>query len=454
MEKEHGKDDKDHAEEDTDCYFSQEDVIDSEYRSICYLKDSFNMTISCIDESISPISYQLRTPIEEASENAVKSLKRKFSQCINVSTDFICDSLASGQGEELKNLLLSDRNKKESAKIPVELSSLVESCKLAPSQQVRYLILSLVPLKFSKSDRMNFFVCSRYMIDQARRMKSESDPSVVVPKVSFTRNKLDFGKVKLFTEFFISNGYFQDVAYGTTFKLDSGQEIVVPHIIRTSIKLQLVKVYTDHCSLIGYKPLSQSSSLRILEGCKTSQRKALSGVYNYTADGYEGFEMIAKILQRLPLPKEDKNVFKLSLKSALVYLKGNYHLHVCKENLCASHCRTFPLSNPKSKDFKESCRHSHSETCHDCQNLFFCLESVIDLIHEHVKELEMKEELLYEVEVGTSYIFEWVKHIMRGVHTQDSKINALSNLDNESARFFGDWIMKILPQRYREKMEG
>ena len=241
------------------------------------------------------------------------------------------------------------------------------------------------------------------------------------------------------------------MAYGTTtLKLDSGQEIVVPHIIRTSIKLQLVKVYTDHCSLIGYKPLSQSSLLRILEDCKTSQRKALSGIDNYTTDGYEGFEMITKILERLPLLKEDKSVLKSSLRSALVYVKGNYRLHVCKEGLCASHCCTFALSNPKSRDLKESCRHSHSETCHDCQNLFFCLESVTDLIHEHVKE---QEELLYEAKVGTCYIFEWMKHIMRGVHSQDSKINALSNLDNESAWLVGDWMMKILPQRCREKME-
>ena len=51
-----------------------------------------------------------------------------------------------------------------------------------------------------------------------------------------------------------------------------------------------------------------------------------SGIDNYTADGYKGFEMITKILERLPLPKEDKNVLKSSLKSALVCLKGSYHL--------------------------------------------------------------------------------------------------------------------------------
>ena len=95
--------------------------------------------------------------------------------------------------------------------------------------------------------------------------------------------------------------------------------------------------------------------------------------------------MVTKIPERLPLLKEDKNIVKSSLKSALVYLKGNYNLHVCKESLCASHFRTFALSNP---NVKESCRHSRSGICHDCHNLFFCLESVIDLIHEHVKRMQ------------------------------------------------------------------
>ena len=123
------------------------------------------MAIFSIDESIGPIKYQLQIPVEETSENTIKSFKRKFSQCINASTDFICDSLAPGEGEEFKNLLLSDRNKKESGKIPAELLSLVESYKSAPSQQACYLVLSLVPQNFSKSDCMNFFGCSRYTID-------------------------------------------------------------------------------------------------------------------------------------------------------------------------------------------------------------------------------------------------------------------------------------------------
>ena len=114
-------------------------------------------------------------------------------------------------------------------------------------------------------------------------------------------------KVEHFIDFLIHNGYFQDVAYGTTkLKLDSGEEFIVPHVVRTSIKLHLIKLYNSHCTSIGYTPLSQRSLYRVLDDCKASQRKALSGIDNYTADGYEGFQTIEIILEKLSLANDIK----------------------------------------------------------------------------------------------------------------------------------------------------
>ena len=107
---------------------------------------------------------------------------------------------------------------------------------------------------------MEFFGCSKWMIEQARKIKSESGPGVIATKEAFTRNRIGMSKVEHFIDFFIHNGYFQDVvAYGTTkLKLDSG-EFIVPHVVRTSIKLHLIKLYNSHCTSIGYTPLSQRS---------------------------------------------------------------------------------------------------------------------------------------------------------------------------------------------------
>ena len=260
----------------------------SNYSSVS--KNSFNATLSSMDEEISPIKFQLHTPVESASAATVKKLTRKLSQCITASTEYICNALALGQAEALKTMLCNDNNQNSEKVIPEELFGLIDSYKSAPSQQVCFLILSLVPSKFSKTDCMEFFGCSKWMIEQVRKIKFESGPGVIATEEAFTRNTIDMSKVEHFIDFLIHNGYFQDVAYGTTkLKLDSGKEFIVPHVVRTSIKLHLIKLYNSHCTSIGYTPLSQRALYRVLDDCKASQRKALNGIDNYTADGYEGF---------------------------------------------------------------------------------------------------------------------------------------------------------------------
>ena len=128
----------------------------SNYSSVS--KNSFSVTLSSMDEEISPIKFQLRTPVESASAATVKKLKRKLSQCIIASTECICDALAPGQAEALKKMLCNDNNQNSEKVIPEELFSLIDSYKSAPSQQVRFLILSLVPSKFSRQTVWNSLV--------------------------------------------------------------------------------------------------------------------------------------------------------------------------------------------------------------------------------------------------------------------------------------------------------
>ena len=50
--------------------------FDSHYSSLS--KDSFNATLSSIDEEISPIKFPLRTPVESASSSTVQKQKENF----------------------------------------------------------------------------------------------------------------------------------------------------------------------------------------------------------------------------------------------------------------------------------------------------------------------------------------------------------------------------------------
>ena len=126
--------------------------FNSQYSSLS--KDSFNATLSSIDEDIRPIKFQLRTPIESASSSTVQKLKRKLSQCITASTEYICDALVPGQADELMKLLLSEDNQKSDKVIPTELFSLVESYKSAPSQTTSSLLDFIIGTKYVFKDRM------------------------------------------------------------------------------------------------------------------------------------------------------------------------------------------------------------------------------------------------------------------------------------------------------------
>ena len=65
-----------------------------------------------------------------------------------------------------------------------------------------------------------------------------------------------------------------------------------------------------------------------------------------------------------------------------------------------------------------------------------------------------KNELLDDLEVAATNIMEWMQHILRGAHTQDTKTEIFEGLSPTTAFVIGDWMMKILPQYFREKMEN
>ena len=158
--------------------------------------------------------------------------------------------------------------------------------------------------------------------------------------------------------------------------LDNGTSIVVPQVISTSLNYHLVKVYENHCESCAYKPLSTSSLLRILDQCKFSQRKQLTGIDNYTGDGIEGFKILEKLLSKMNLDGNEKKSLECSRKAAPAYLKGAYRSHVPeKESTCPPHCRMFALSNPKDEDLMHVCDHDHSALCNECENVFYCLDN-------------------------------------------------------------------------------
>ena len=233
-------------------------------------------------------------------------------------------------------------------------------------------------------------------------------------------------KVEHFIDFLISNGHFQDVATGTTtIEISNSSTVLVPHVVSTSLRYHLVKIYEDHCKAFDYKSLSLYSLLRVLDQCKFSQRRQIAGLDNYTDDGLEVFRILGRVLDKIGLNNEEKKQLKHSLSLAVADLKGLFRSHVSKEeSTCPSHCRKFALSNPADKDLIPECDHQHNEVCKDCENVFQCLDDFYDYNVAIVKDETAKEELLYRC----SYVHHGVDeaHLTMCLHTRHKKRNTRS----------------------------
>ena len=124
------------------------------------------------------------------------------------------------------------------------------------------------------------FNCSLYEVNQAQKMRSQSEELLLPTKTNHIHRKLNMDKVEYFLEFIFNKGLLQDVAYGTcNIKFDSGLKLKVVNTVLTTKYTHAVTLYLKSCT--DDESLSTSTLFRILKAVKPSQRKSL-GKYLYT----------------------------------------------------------------------------------------------------------------------------------------------------------------------------
>jgi len=181
-------------------------------------------------------------------------------------------------------------------------------------------------------------------------------------------------KLNHFLSFVDQPYFYQVVSYGTRIlKLESGEQLVMPNVVRTVGRSNMIEQYLSHCSSEGYEPLGRSTLWRILKVRESSQRKSLKGLDNISASGAEGFDALHKIVDELEqsgAPQEWCQTTRKKLKEGKRYLKTDYRAH-CREedSSCPDHCRRYALSDPDNSDFQASCDHEHLEESDQCESL-------------------------------------------------------------------------------------
>ena len=171
----------------------------------------------------------------------------------------------------------------------------------AESWQTKRQILSLFANDFSRRELQTLIPgLTKWRIDQARQHTTEAGKGQAVPEQTIFRKRIDQGKVDHFISYISQPQLHQDVAFGTkTLKLDSGERIIIPAVVRTLIPSRIIEQYTSYCKEQQFEPASIRCLFRMLEVCSASMQRSLHGLDNITAEGTEAFDNLRAIIDTL-----------------------------------------------------------------------------------------------------------------------------------------------------------
>ena len=439
---------------------------DSESESECPARpksrvlDVFNSSMSNLAEiagkqNIDPLKSQL-----EHWEDCSEMEKQTYARTAKEACQLVCHVIAPRDGEKLFQVVQQQQN--GGIARDTGLEALIAAYKKAPSKALKTQILSIYANRFTatelKAIHRPFENLSDRQIKKARAHSSSKGSGSPLTKIPQHRIRLDKGKLDHFMEFTSRPYFYQDVAFGSrTLKLESGEEMVMPNIVRTVARCTIINQYLDFCKEENFTPLSRATMWRILEVQEASQRKSLKGLDNTAADGAEGFEALYEIVDQLEEVGADKEWSSQTgkrLKDSKLYLKTTYRDHCQEESACPDHCRVFALSDAKDADYQTLCNHEHDHACRDCDSLKEVIQEIQRSISEYsskINDKEKEDDLRYEADIAEVKIKEWKAHIMRAQNQEQSKQNILLSLQQNEVFVILDWAMKFTQMKFREK---
>lgn len=201
--------------------------------------------------------------------------------------------------------------------------------------------------------RYHYTIANLHRLQFGRGASMTYQPLV---RVRVERQQLDH-----FLSFITSPHLVQDLPFGQNMlTLSSGKTIEIPNVIRTLIPQRIARQYKQYCDETGFKPFSERTMLRILAECKASVRKSLQGLDYFAAEGARAFEDLESLvhqLSELGLGKESDAFNVQSLKSAKLYLKGDFKVIVFfKTNFKKSVIRRYGWDKISRWGAPNSCR--------------------------------------------------------------------------------------------------
>lgn len=228
-------------------------------------RNTLNIAFSSLsDGRVSPLQSTLNTEWEDISVTQQKYYLRKAKELFQSTLSVI----TPGQEEQIWKALRQDPNlveNEDTSKIKhfdIEselMDTLIKAHNEAQSWQTKRQILSLFANDFSRTELQRILPgLSKWRIDQARDHATKSGRGQPVAEKQIFRSRINNDQMDHFLDFVSRPEFLQDVAFGTkTMKLDSGERITIPAVVRTLIPTRIIEQYISYCKQQQFQPAGE-----------------------------------------------------------------------------------------------------------------------------------------------------------------------------------------------------
>ena len=228
--------------------------------------------------------------------SATKKEKQLFEKKVDDACRAVCRVIAPSSSEELLKPYITRASRSDN-----EVEALTLAYRQAPTKSLKTQILMICALRFTSRELKAIHAPFEKLSDrQIKKTRSHAKMvGVRLPGENIPYHRVRIAKSKLehFLSFADQPYFHQDVSFGTrTVKLDSGQRMVMPNVVRTVGRSTMIEQYHQRCREEEYQPLSKSTLYGILKVREASQRKSRQGLDNTAAGGAEGFETLSRIV--------------------------------------------------------------------------------------------------------------------------------------------------------------
>lgn len=176
-----------------------------------------------------PLTFILKKDWASATEKEKQICEKKVDDACRA----VCRVIAPSSSEELLKSYITRTSRSDN-----EVEALTLAYRQAPTKSLKTQILSIYALRFTlrelKAIHAPFEKLSDRQIKKARLHAKTVGVGLPVENIPYHRVRIDKSKLEHFLSFVDQPYFYQDVSFGTrTVKLDSGQRMVMPNVVRT-----------------------------------------------------------------------------------------------------------------------------------------------------------------------------------------------------------------------------